>query len=308
MLVQKLKNKINKLKFDRTASGILNTPQCTLASNTDYELVIVSQVYSAALVMTLLALKSFILNLSIKVRLDLIDDGSLTDADKQVFNQHFSEVNIIPIASIELHGCPRGGCWERLCYILDVAKSDYVIQVDTDTITLSNIPEIVACFEKNTAFIISGPKWQSPIDSNEMAEIAKSWNNSHIQPSAESLFNELTSVNMTEYCRGCAAFASFPKGTDLMNELSHFSAEMQQKLGESKWNEWGSEQLASNVMISLTEKPLILPWPKYQNYGFPFDENVDNTNNSLVHFVGSHRYDKGTYQRLAAKVISDITQ
>lgn len=122
----------------------------------------------------------------------------------------------------------------------------------------------------------------------------------------ELLFDELSSINITKYCRGCAAFASFPKGTDLLRELANFSSEMEQKLGVSKWNEWGSEQLASNVMISLTEKPHILPWPAYQNYGFPFDETIDDNGSSLIHFVGSHRYDNGAYRRLALKVILDI--
>lgn len=59
--------------------------------------------------MTLPALKSFILKIDHKVRLDLIDNGSLEKADKQMFKQHFSAVNIIPIASIELHGCRSRG-------------------------------------------------------------------------------------------------------------------------------------------------------------------------------------------------------
>jgi hypothetical protein len=175
-VIQKLIKRINKLKFDRTVVGVVNTPQCKLTSNTDYDIVIVSQVYSAAVLMTLLALKSFILKMNHKVRLDLIDDGSLKEADKQMLKQHFSAVNIIPISTIDLHGCPQGGCWERLCYILDISKNNYVIQVDTDTITVNDIPEIVECLKRNTAFLISGPKWQTPIDSHEMARIAKNWN------------------------------------------------------------------------------------------------------------------------------------
>ncbi|WP_412971992.1 hypothetical protein [Glaciecola sp. MF2-115] len=307
MLAEKIIKRVNKFLFDRASKGVLNTPQCNLTSNTDYQIVIVSQVYSAAVMMTLLALKSFILNLKIKVRLDLIDDGSLTETDKEIYKQHFSEVNIIPMDSVELNGCPQGGCWERLCYILKVAKTDYVIQVDTDTLTINNLSEIEECIANNTAFVISGPKWLSPIPAVEMAKTAQSWKNPHVQSSAESLFDELESIDLIEYCRGCAAFASFPKGIDMMPELSKFSKEMEQKLGASKWNEWGSEQLSSNVIISLTDKPSILPWPKYQNYGFPFDDNLDITEFSVIHFVGSHRYDKGTYKRLAKKVITNLS-
>lgn len=305
-ILNAFKKRVLKRQFDRTAAKILETRKCEYTSSESFELIIVSQVYSAALCMTIVALKSFIHRLGLKIRLDLIDDGSLTNSDKAQLRSHFPSVNIIAICSVDLKGCPSGGTWERLSHILQSNKNHYVIQVDTDTLTLNDVDEVMLNISRNTAFTIGGPPWSEPVSPAKMAEIAKSWTNTHVQSSAESLFDNLNSINLNSYYRGCSAFTGFPKGIELMQSLIDFSDEMILKLGKDKWNEWGSEQLSCNVIISLIPDSSILPWPKYQNYGFPFTNSQQLSSASVIHFLGTHRYKGGTYEKFCRQIVASL--
>lgn len=303
LLINRFVNKYKKYKFNNVISKIEQTLKVENISNEHFEFIVVSQIYSKALWMTLLAIKSFVQTVEVNVRIDLIDDGSLTVHDKEKILIHLPNCNIVNIKDIDVFTCPNGGTWERLHYILALSKDHYVVQVDTDTVTIGDVREVLECVKDNRAFIISGPKWGKPIKSNEMASLARSWNNPHIQSVSEGFFDQLDSIKMEFYCRGCSAFTGFPKGVDLQSHLIAFSKELESFVGKERWKEWGTEQLSSNVMISLTSNPLILPWPKYQNHGFPFVKHDSNV--SLYHFIGTHRFDNGLYNNLANQFIKD---
>lgn len=301
LVFNKLKNKYVKYKFNNVIAKVDQTPKNDNISNEHFEFIIVSQIYSKALWMTLLAMKSFVQTVGVNVRIDLIDDGSLTIQDKRKLAEHLPNCNIIDIADIDVFSCPNGGTWERLNHILSLSKDHYVIQVDTDIVTIGDVNEVLECVRDNRAFIISGPEWDNPITPKDMAKLAKSWNNPHVQSVSETFFDKIGSIKLETYCRGCSAFTGFPKGINLQRDLIAFSNEMESFVGRDRWREWGTEQLSSNVMISLTLNPMILPWPKYQNYGFPFTEYESDV--SVYHFIGTHRFDRGLYKKLAKQFV-----
>ncbi|MDU0356376.1 hypothetical protein RS130_23000 [Paraglaciecola aquimarina] len=274
------------------------------------EVVIVSQVYHAAVDMTLLALKSFLQQFG-QGFVELLDDGSLTAEDYALLKKHIPHLNITHIKDIDVGLCPAGACWERLVHILHLSQDAYVIQVDTDTLTIGPVAEVFDHVSRNQAFTIGSPAWPEPVNTEYLRLVMNAHNGKHVQVSAERHLHSASSIDISQYCRGCAAFTGFPKGTLSFELLQAFSVEMEQKLGKQKWHEWGSEQFASNVMISVCEDPKILRWPQYQNYGFPklnanqtvldFDSKV-----SVLHFIGSNRFIDNTYSELAKRFVNTL--
>ncbi|MCX2981310.1 hypothetical protein EYC98_10585 [Halieaceae bacterium IMCC14734] len=281
-----------------------------MESKHDPSLVIVSLVYHDAVDMTLLAINSFLSQIR-RGRVELIDDGSLTPQDYQILTSQIQHLKIVHISEIDVGSCPRGGCWERLVHILRLSEHSYVVQVDTDTLTLGVITEVDQAIRDNGAFTIGGPMFAKAVHTDYMAMLANRWDTEHVQALGERQLSTLESIELEYYCRGCAAFTGFPKGGSTVSTLQQFSDEMDSRLGSHKWCEWGSEQLASNVMISLTLAPQILPWPKYQNFGFPeiaigskLRASDFSGKTSVIHFIGSNRYDGGIYRELAEAYIS----
>ncbi|KMT64637.1 hypothetical protein [Catenovulum maritimum] len=276
------------------------------------ELVIVSQVYSGALDMSLLALKSFIKMIG-EGRVEVIDDGSLTKSDHELLHHHIPHLTIVHIDDIDVGSCPKGSCWERLIHILKLSQDAYVIQVDTDTLTIAPVPEVYNGFKANKAFTIGGePNWPEPIPVEYISHISRNKISEHIQVKSERQLEHVESINLTHYCRGCAAFAGFPKQAVTFDQLQAFSAEMEERIGADTWRNWGSEQFSANVMISLCPEPSVLPWPKYLNHGFPFVENGQEKLESytrltsVLHFIGTYRYKHGVYRKLAKLVLSEL--
>lgn len=311
MLLNSFKTKINRARFQKVASRVRTT--ATFPSSKEANVVLLSQVYHQAVDMALLALKSFAFHLG-ECAVEIVDDGSLTDHDKKLFREHFNEVNITHISDIDVGKCPRGGTWERLVKILQLSRERYVIQVDTDTLTISAIPEVVKAVRENRAFTIGNPIFSFPVPADYMATVASRWQGRHVQVETERLLKVLTSANFQHYCRGCSALTGFPIMGPSFEQLESLSCELQGLLGSEKWNEWGSEQVASNLMVSLTDKPLILPWPKYANYGFPStglgNHKVENYigKASILHFIGSHRFSSRVYERLSRNVLEYIAE
>jgi hypothetical protein len=56
----------------------------------------------------------------------VIDDGTLTHDDASLLSAHLPSLRILPISSINTHGCPKGGAWERLMAVLELCAENYV--------------------------------------------------------------------------------------------------------------------------------------------------------------------------------------
>jgi len=303
--MRRVAEKLRKTYFNYIARNVRKTKPVEYEFSN--EVVIVSQVYHQAVDMTLLAIKSFMTNFG-KGSVELIDDGSLTEGDYRLFRLHIPKVKIIHIDEIDTRKLPKGSCWERLIRILELSKNAYVIQVDTDTVTMGYIPEVFDHFINNKAFTIGSPSFPELANLEYIATINNVGKSDHVQSLAEIALSKITSIKLDKYARGCAAFTGFPKGGCSSEDLDAFSAEMELLLGQKKWTEWGSEQLSSNVMISLCEDAKILPWPKYQNYKYPVFNSSSNYQNfhgivSVVHFIGSNRFSDNTYAILAKRFI-----
>lgn len=308
-MLSRLSKLYRRHQFKQVAHQVRQTPPSVL--NPEHDLVIVSLLYHDAMDMSLLALKSFIKKLPYG-RVEVLDDGSLTQEDYALLYAHIPDCTIVKIADVDTKGLPTGGCWERLIHILELSKSAYVVQVDTDTLTIGNLNEVYEHWQNQTGFSIGGPQWPERVNLNYLHDIVASWKSDHIQSKAEQNLVKVESLKLESYLRGCAAFAGFPKGLFNFEDLINFSLEMEKMLGKEKWHSWGSEQFASNVMLSTIPNSEVLPWPKYQNYKQPTSVHAQDDTIlgaiSVFHFIGTYRFDNGLYSRLAKHVLKSLNK
>lgn len=303
---EKVVRKVDESRLNNALKGYLNLEP--VESNSNAEVTVMTQLYAKAIYMGVAAIHSLIRKLDYSVNIEIIDDGSLTNEHHKILLNVFPGLTITKIENIERHGCPAGGCWERLLRIQELTNNYYVIQVDTDILVVNEIPEINDCINDNRAFISSSPDWPKVVSIDEIVGYSSKSGSQNIQFEAERQLSKITSIDLAHYVRGCAAFTGFPKGAGLTVKLSKFSQEMESILGE-RWHEWGTEQFACNTMIALCENLNVLPWPKYQNFCFPeFRPLIEGTNFneevSVIHFIGSNRFKYNVYLNYAKSLLN----
>jgi hypothetical protein len=207
------------------------------------------------------------------------------------------------LADFRSPSCPSGGTWERLLGIAELVKNHYVIQLDSDTLAISAIEEVAECIRNDTAFALGTWDRQNFETMGDRAAEAKKivagQGDCHIQVLAEANLDKLSGYQSLRYVRGCSGFAGFPARSFSRERVEALSQEMYAALG-SKWNTWGSEQFASNVIVANSARAIVLPHPKYCAC------NRARAETAFIHFIGGCRFDGGTYARLAGCVIGEL--
>lgn len=262
---------------------------------------IVSMVRTEHVRMYLLAIKSFYRHLP-GGEVIVMDDGSLTDADKALLHRHVEGLTIMHLDSIHTSPCPSGGCWERLLYILDLSAEAYVVQLDSDILTSGPIPEVLAAIRTNTTFTLNSGSGMSIITLEEAAAVVAKLDPKHLQTRIEQVLPQLPAeAGGRLYVRGSAGFAGFGKGVYTRGAAEAYSTAMQALLGK-RWVDWGTEQTASSYLVANAPGGLVLPWPTYAC----LHPNLDPAKANLLHFVGSWRFDRGIYAGKAKQVIRQL--
>lgn len=293
-----LKNRLNFAWFNINTKSVLEIPPIKCDPNAS--VVCVTQVCHRDIFAYLLAIKSFARFLSPK-KVYVLDDLSMTVGDKNLVRKHIREVEIIPITDIRNNKCPTGGCWERLLLISDCAKDNYVIQLDSDTLTFNDIPEVVNSVMENRSFTLGAWKGQQVQPIKKTCQHVKSSNSNHIQIIAEKNFDQLPNYDQLKYVRGCAAFAGFATRSFSRSKVEEFSQQMEAIIGP-RWSDWGSEQVTSNFIIANSLPSVVLPYPKYA--GFMPENRYQKT--SFLHFIGTYRFKKGVYKKAAKNIIKSL--
>lgn len=247
----------------------------------------------------LVALKSFARQTAVG-RVVVVGDPTLTPADKALLAIHIPGIEIRSFEQCREPGLPKGGCWERIAAIADEVASAYVIQLDSDTVTLGPIPEVSAQVGANEAFLLAS---QDGISIRPVAEAAASaprpTPGAHLQNVAEANLGVLAARGW-KYARACAAFAGFPKGSFSRQTLHELCDAMTSAIGE-RWSEWGSEQVASNLVCASQPGARVLPHPSYCNATWRRADSV------FVHFIGYVRYRSNAYRLLAQQVCRQLS-
>ena len=122
----------------------------------------------------------------------------------------------------------------------------------------------------------------------------------HVQMLAEAHFSKLDGSENLRYVRGCAGFSGFPKESFNKQFIIDFSTKMEKEIG-SKWHEWGSEQVMSNVVVANLDKADVLPHPKYSDCN-----NMKLPDTCFIHFIGECRFKRSIYAKLAQNEIRKL--
>ncbi len=221
---------------------------------------------------------------------------------RETLSYHLVGIEFVVLEDIKAVPCQSGGTWERLLYCLDRSQSEYTIQLDADTLTVSDdLSEVLDCLETNRAFTMSDGFVRMPLP--EAAELAQATPSNYIGIVAEAAFDRYPGAENLHYIRGSSGFAGFAKGGYTRTAISAFHQEMETLIGKARWREWGSEQCGSNFAIANSPDPLVLPYPEYAS----FTRRVLRHEVKLFHFIGAFRFQDGYYARRCQEVIAALT-
>jgi hypothetical protein len=295
-MLYRAKELLKRTWFDQICRDVLSTvPIHTKKS----DLVIVTMVSHRDLLMYLIAIKS-IYNYINNGEIVILNDGTLTEQDIALLKQHISFLAIYNVDDIKTGKCPKCGTWERFFLISEYIKDYYVIQIDSDTVTIGEIPEITKCLKDNNSFILGTEVSQNFQPIRDTSKRMKLEDSPHVQVIAEKNLDKLEHSDRLMYARGCSGFAGFAKGSFSWSNVENFSQRMSAIVGE-KWIEWGSEQVATNFIIANSPYARVLPYPKYASY-YPHLE-VNYSNSSFLHFIGKNRFENNFYIEKARDAI-----
>ena len=301
-MLYKLKDRAKRAAFGLRCRGILDT--LPVALNRTSSLLVLSQLQHKDLLMYLLALKSFAQRIDIG-GVAVLNDGSLTADDLDTLRYHVPGIELLSLESFRSDSCPRGGTWERILAICERAQDRYVVQLDSDTLTLADIDEVKVCIREGCSFTIGTWDKQTFEPMSERVRYARQVAQTsppHVQIVAEANFDRLKRFNELRYVRGCSGFAGFSRKSVTRSFVEAISAEMSGALG-SKWSEWGSEQVMSNIAVANAPRATVLPHPKYADC-----HKVNPTETAFVHFIGSCRFSGGAYAHHARSVIEALAR
>jgi hypothetical protein len=308
-MIDRVMRKGRQMLHLRSARSVLTTPPIVPTKD---PVLIFSMIGTRALLPYLVAVKSFYARLGVG-RVVIMDDGTLTAADREVLAHHLANPPIFPIHMVETGPCPKGGCWERLLALLDMTADNYVVQLDSDIVTIGNIPEVVDAIAANRSFTLLGDAMADERGVLSLPDFMAAYHPggskidlagpAHVQGAIEGHWDRYPEAARYCYIRGCAGFAGFARGGRLSRaSVEAFSCRAEGIVGYDKWRRWGSEQVASNFFVANSENPVLLPYSRYSNH---WHEPIA-PDSRLLHFVGTHRYSNGEYRRYTERAISSM--
>ncbi len=301
---RRLSFRLKKASFDRAISGIESAGKVFCAHGGP---TIVTMLGKAEIISYLLAIKSLARFLT-PGSVVILNDGTLTTRDEQRLTHQIPEVQIVKLTSVSTGRCQRGGCWERLCLIADLCRNEYVLQLDSDTLTLRRPVELIRAVEERRSFTMPGDSIDAEFQSFEAsANSARTSAASGFQLDVERMMGDIEGSSRLLYVRGCAALSGFsPQSISLpLVEAAHSLFES--SVGADAWRTWGSEQIASNYLIANTPLATVLRVADYTSHFSANPSDKDRYDSAtIIHFLGSHRFDNGTYIRLGKRVLSTL--
>ena len=295
------KKQLHKAILQHKVREIIRTPPQFCSKSGDFSLL--TMLCETDVQCFLLAAKSF-MRFSPPRRAYILNDGTLTRQSKELLKRHIQGTEILEASSFSDDKCPHGGAWERLLAISFLSKNEYIIQMDSDTIFLKKPNEVLNCVITNRAFTLGN--WENQnIESMQHRQhitIEKYYTeNCHIQTTAEAIFDKLHNFHNLKYAKGCAGFAGFPAGSVNIDFIRGISQEMTNLLG-TRWNEWGSEQVMSNIVVANHHSSYILPFQHYTDCN-----NLKKYSDPhFIHFIGTCRHTSNKYASHACKVIKEL--
>jgi hypothetical protein len=271
--------------YKREVRAVLSTSPVRKGGN---DFVALSMVHQRDVLPYLVAIKSFARHTQ-PARVVVVCDPSITESDRDVFRRHIPHVELLNAQDHRHPDLPIGGCWERLQAIARQAQTAYTVQVDADTVTLGDLPEVVSAARQGQGFVLGEIPSQRIVSLEEASRHACDWGDEHIQAFVEKRL-ATSGLRLRSYVRGCAGFTGFPMDGDMMPKLLEFSACMRDMCGK-RWDEWGSEQISSNFIVANAHATSVLPVPDYCTP----EGGLEGVR--FGHFIGYMRFRNNLYRK-----------
>ena len=289
----KLSEQLYRARFNWAVRALCRTPPLAPGHA---PFVVLSMVQHRDVRAYLLAIKSFARFLS-PHRIILVADPNLNQADRALLRHHIPHIEFRDAAEFHRDGIPKGGCWERLNAIAEYGRSTYVVQLDADTVTTNDLPEVRQAILDKVCFTLGTEDVQSILTSKEVAHSAQQrlTTQCHAQLRAEAALDRFDTTGRFHYARGCAGFAGFSPGSVNPGLVHEVSRGMENALG-LQWSAWGTEQFTSNLLVCSSPGARLLPHPLYCHPG----RMVAST--KFLHFIGYVRYQSALYAQLARQM------
>jgi hypothetical protein len=288
-----------KWRYGGAVEAILGTAP---VGRGDAAFTLLSMVHPRDMLSYLVAVKSFA-RFSNPQRIVVVCDPATTDHERSIFKTHIPHVELRRADEFTDSKIPRGGCWERLFAISEYVTDNYVIQLDADTVTSGDIPEVSSAIREKSGFVLGDLPEQGLETLTDASRRADQWarESSNVHPIvlAESNLDKIGLRPDLAYVRGCAAFTGFPPADDMRRDLLDFSDRMFRKIG-NRWAEWGTEQVTSNFLVANADRTRVLPYPKYCT------PDVANADTVFQHFIGSMRFVNGKYQKASGEAMRSL--
>lgn len=299
-----LLRKAGEWRHGRVARFVLETAPVIPA---DDGVVLFSMIGTRVLLPYLIAVKSLHHHLG-RGRIMLLNDGTLDAADRAILAVHCGNPVIIEPVDVRTAPCPQGNCWERLLSILDLRAHDYVIQLDSDTVTLGPVPEVAAAIDANRSFTLGGGVEDVAYGFMAIPDMIRDIYPDgalypHIQSIVEASLGDIPDAANLRYIRGCAGFAGFSRSPDGRNMAERFAVDAGRVVGP-RFAAWGSEQAASNFVIANDPDPTQLPYDRYTNH---WEEQLP-PDPAFIHYIGTYRYARGSYVASTKQAIRQLRQ
>ncbi len=283
--------------FRRIAGEVLRTPPLRIV---DSPVRIVTQLHPRDLLLYLVAAKTFYPRLG-HGRFVLLLDPDLDPAGRALLVRHLGGAVVFRrVAEVDTGRCRRGGTWERLVTCLDLARDHYVIQLDADTLTLGELPEVCEAVATNRPFLLGeGEPVVSCAEAARGPAVTAS-DATHVVDVAQRVLGDLPDAERLRYVRASSGFAGFDRAGGAGGRwlLEWFHGEMTARLGR-RFAEWGSEQVASAFVLANRPEPAVLPWPDYATV----TPAVPLARVRFAHFIGTWRFRRLAYPRLARRTL-----
>jgi hypothetical protein len=298
-VIQRLRRDYFQRQYHRVARQVLGTRPLERGT---LPFVLLSMVQQRDVHSYLVAVKSFAHFLNPN-RIVVVCDPSIDAGDRALLKQHIPHVECRLAHEFVHSDIPRGGCWERLFAISELVPDTYVVQLDADTLTVQPVPEVLDAILGGKGFVL-GEMPDTPVRSLQATrENALPWiePGAHIQAFAETEMVNAGLPEQASYIRGCAGFTGFPRSATMRETMLDFSRRMTARLGDG-WKRWGTEQVASNYLVSNASGTRPLPFPKYAT------PDCATMETAFFHFIGSMRFINSKYEvtsRQAIRLISN---
>lgn len=296
-MLHDLTQRFNRWRFYRAARGITAVDPIHAR---DDAVRIVSSVSHLDLYMYLVALKTF-QRFVPRGRPWILDDGSLSPDDIAVLRDHANPAEIVRLDDVAYGGGTKGVRWGILLTMADLAQDNYVLQLDSDTVTVADLPHVEEAIRRQRSFTLGTAMGTEIVPARRASDNVRDIVSNHVQVVAEQAFERLSDVDRLKYVRGNSGLVGIGKGAISRASVEHFLQEMSSVLGQ-KWRERGSFQVASNFTVANAADAFVLPLDEYRYY----TPGADLGGARFIHFIGNSRFADDSYLKVAQSAVRGL--